>query len=91
MNQETIISTFKISFILYVLFLNITLIVVIKPRFIFGDKHTNPSRKWDVPLYITLFIFTFWLGTLTYLLRIYNNTPVYQKQDSEVTIKPVQE
>ncbi len=69
-------TTFIISFIIYYLVLNGVLIVMIRPKFIFKNSTKASAPTQSVALAI-LFITSFWLGSLSYTLRMFNELVLF--------------
>ncbi|MBP9674315.1 MAG: hypothetical protein KBD63_04400 [Bacteriovoracaceae bacterium] len=78
MNQNgQYIPLFIASIIFYVLVLNMALLFIIKPNFIFSRlKENHPFKKYsnylNVGSYVALFLASFWLGLMSYLIKMFN-------------------
>lgn len=72
------ISVFVLSIVIYFLFLNGAMVLILEPKFLSKLIEKNTFfQKYKTPLaaifLILLFITSFWLGMIGFLLKIYNS------------------
>ena len=66
------IYLFLSSFGIYLVILNLSLALLIRPKFLF-KKPVQTKTEVIVAIYLILFLSSFWLGMLTYFMKEMNN------------------